>query len=256
VRGLIASLLLLAACSADDVAGQGTIVGNPGDAELQIAPGEEVTYTEAWALVNTVEQWPCEVEGVDVEPIEMTIEAEFDLLSGGALPVEPGPWCEYVVVFGDTLGIDGVGTSGGSFNIDLAVEEIILTRDGGFVVDGDAFVLEVGAPGWISASLLELEEGANRQIIPDRELFHDALAWRVHEETALYQDTDRDGDLSEDERAVGPVAGGSAAPALASDDDVDVPRVNSEEVRGGCGAGDRSAVALLPLLLLGLRRRR
>lgn len=254
MRGLTA--LLLVACSANDVAGSGTIVGNPGDAELRLAQGEEVEYGEGWALVDVVEQWPCNIEGDDTEPFITTIDAEVDLLEGATLPVEPGPWCEYVVVFGDVVGIDGTGTNGGVFSIDLAVEELVLSRDGGFVVDGDAYVLEVGAPGWISSSLLELEEGAYRVVEPERELFHDALAWRVHEETALYQDADRDGQLSDDERAVGPVAGGAASPELADDADVEQPRVNSEEVRG-CSSGDRSATGLLPLLfLVALGRRR
>ena len=239
--------LLLAACRQDGGT-QGTVVGNPGEASPQLARAVDATYEQARALIDFTDALAC---GVDISE-ESDVSAEADLLDGAPLvPIPGGTWCA-IGVSVDALYVSGVTAEGQWFEIFLAPGFIEMEALRPLVVDGDRYVLELGEPDWLAPAL---EEGNGSVIFiagdsPMGALLSDSLTLR----SALFEDSDGDGVLSDEERALGPVAvGGSRSDSEDSGQEEGFPDTGAG---GGCGGGQAALLLLLPALVWRRERER
>jgi hypothetical protein len=106
----------------------------------------------------------------------------------------------------------GVLQDGGQFAFSLVVAELEVVADADVSTDVGPFLFEVGAPDWLTTSDLEklTEGGADANGVTTSLLAH------LPAQSALYLD-DGDGQLSDAERAVGPVAQGANGATDADD---------------------------------------
>lgn len=244
--------LLLLACTGDPA--EGTVVGNPGDGYTQMAPtAADVEIVELGLFGGQLWLEDCSGDGQqELAPIEPTdpMVAPVVLPAGrwcrlglDLTPGDPGLW---------VLGTRVDGTA--QFELLLQVEwvELQARRSGGVLIDGQSFVLELGEPGWLSADLLGLPDESGMITVDIDHPLHDPLVDTITLRSAMFEDSDRDGLISESEREVGPVAAGEGR----EEDVVDTAAEGSSEpdVPAGCGGRGGAAAVLLPLL--GLKRRR
>jgi len=161
---------------------------------------------------------------------------------GTSIEVPVGSWCsirmeaEGAVTFDFLVDSEGVG----EYAIDLDFGEVELAVEGGgafSVAEEQAFVFELGSPGWLDADDLEFD--AEDDLVEDEALLAD-LADVVTDYSGLFEDSDGDGAVDGDERDSGAVAG------LGGDDE-------DGAAESGCGASS-GTLAVLPLLVWGRRR--
>jgi len=235
---------------------QGTIVGNPGDSMVRVAPTSDVDLVEAFALIDGIELVPCEGEMVSVD-----LDEEFDLLAPEVIELPTGAWCELNVIWGDSLYFDGDGADNNSFELDLSVDETLTEGDIEITSD-ETYIIEIGHPDWLSVASLGLQ--ADEQLyIGDGDPQHDELADDVVSTSGVFHDPNADGQIDDEERDQGPLAAGDAR------DDQPPPREDSTDTDAGtdtgtgrivaegvgCKGGSTSWLFLLPLFpLFGFRR--
>ena len=148
----------------------------------------------------------------------------------------------------------------------------------GFQIDAGSFVVELAHPGWISLDLEtvlderdwdpeERDEIIEIEIGPE-DAEHDDLVAIFADGSGLFQDTDRDGEITSQERETGWLAGGTAHPKRTTDDadsEAATEPVDGADALGstapletssGCGGqkGGMSWVFWGPFVLMGLRR--
>jgi len=239
-------LVSLGAC---DGSWGGTSVGNPGKMTGVVGPAPDVSLDYADTWVERVEFTDC-----DGQISSKNVNAVVDLIFGFNVVAPGGEICGaqligdgYVYVTGQTMG------SGEIFTAYLQTDgQLEVASNYGVFVDGQDFVLELGAPGWLDEETLDLQFSGEEIIETDPRAV--TLAERIVEDIALFEDPDGDGQVSDNERDDGAVA--SAAVARGEEDDSDRPHVSGEEAK--CAAAPvRTTVPLwaLCLGLLWLRRR-
>jgi uncharacterized protein (TIGR03382 family) len=220
----------------------GTSVGNPTTTALRMAPGAELETTAASTNVAAMFLHQCE-EG---DPIELPMDREMDLMVEW-VEMPPGSWCAVEIVLFSPLHVEGFGFAGGTYDLDLDVGFVFFEAPLGWDVDGGAHVFEFGAPGWLDAAELGVEDGVDVVVNPDTGP-HDLLTDRVITESALFED-DGDGQISPDERDEGPVA--------QPPDDIPEHHTIPDDRTCGCGGGPSLPPLLaLALAAIAMRRRR
>lgn len=237
---------LAAACSGDP--SEGTIVGNPGDTMTLVADGKGVTYTEADAIAVA---WVMESCAGALE--EIAIDEDIDLF-GTVLETPAGTWCSTALEMVE-LSIEGEAGED-TFSVDLEGGLVELHSSEALEVDGHVFVLELGFPEWIDADDLGLRAGEHVEVDADHRVYED-LQRALLEASALYEDEDEDGRISDEERARGALAVG---PSRRDDErerdatDTGDPDGSEDPDPGGCTSAPAAGGLLLALLALCRRR--
>ena len=234
----------LFSCQTDD-SRSGTYVGNPGKKAVRLAPTDGVIIDFAMAESLTVSAIGCEGGAVAIAS-----EQELELLEDEVLEVPFGTWCAFVVSFEEPLLIAGTVKKGEEpvdFESEVSLPApLTLWTDGALLVDEDAFVLELGSPGWIGDDeIFELDRESGD------DLLESLLASRLAGGTASYRDDNGDGELQEPERNAGPVASAEFFSAQEqTEDDTDADEGISLE---GCQCGGvPQPGSALPWLVAGL----
>ncbi len=237
MKWLLPLLLLLAACASDDDP-SGTSVGNPGFFGMRAAQGDGVVVLDGLLPAELAIFSDC-AEG-DEEEVPLD-----EIGMGDAFEVPSGTYCRVEIVFYDDLdlALEVPALDEEDHGFLLAVPEIVVFDDDGFVVDDDHDVLlEIGQPGWLVDSDFELDED---DFWVDEDIA-DGLTTFAADSSQLFDDVDGDGELDDSERDIGPVAAGS-----------DVELESGDGVRDSTpvGCADSGSLAFFPLLLLGFRYR-
>lgn len=190
------SLLLpfLLACASGTV-GEGTSVGNPGEAAARMAPTDAVALDRAELVVAGIDWLSCDGTTVQGEPV-----GHLDLLADSDFVVPGGCWSGVALRTGGPLALAGTAADGGAVELLVDVETIELFSVQQFDVTDARFVLELARGGWSP---------------DDPDALSDALAGH----SALVEDIDGDGWLDDAERAAGLVMAGPDREEDAHDDD-------------------------------------
>ncbi len=264
----------LSGCSPND-SSEGTVVGNPGDAMARVATSSEITWTTVSAEGLDATLFACEDGALEDQEEEEEVEVEegIDLLDPVAFEVPGGAWCEL------ELELEGVVLEGTLASEDLLIGELeglsvlmeATSDTSGFVVDGDQYVWELAWPEWLGGVSLPEAVDGEVDLNEDEDAIEEVES-RLADGSAMFDDEDTDGTISDTERNEGAQAAGSDRPADADDVDVDADEDSgtgdtaSDDNDGsasGCGNQDETetaaavplALPLLALPLLGLRRR-
>ncbi len=115
------------------------------------------------------------------------------------IPLLAGQWCTLDIQWSGTVQIEATSTDGGILAADLSLDSISINTDDGFTVDGHKYVLEIGTPGWIDATLLEMTSDTSLEI-DDTHPLASAIVEALQTGSTLYPDFDGNGLVSEDER--------------------------------------------------------
>ena len=236
---LFASLILVGCAGSPD---GGTSVGNPGRLAMTAAPGTEVTFSGGSVPVGRMTLAPC---GDGDTP---SLVSDDVVAFGASIEVPVGSWCSIRM---ETEGpatfdflVDSEGVREYAIGLDFGEVELAVEGGGAFsVAEGQAFVFELGSPGWLDADDLEFD--ADDDLVEDEALLAD-LADVVTDYSGLFADSDGDGVVDGDERDSGAVAG------LGGDDE-DEDEDGGGAAESGCGASS-GTLAALPLLVWGRRR--
>jgi MYXO-CTERM domain-containing protein len=185
-------VLSLLACS-DSSTGEGTIVGNPGQVAMVLAPADGLTFASASAAQLSVELTGCP----DDEGFHRDTREDVDLLDID-IGIPPDPWCELRVLLED-VEVQGDGPPTSTFTLLLAPGDILF-QDELFVAEGELLLLELGAPDWVTAGDLGLPS-AGDVIVDASDPLADELELALEADSVLLNDIDGDGLASDDERA-------------------------------------------------------
>jgi hypothetical protein len=191
------TLALLLACTN---IGQGTIIGNPGEMRVSIAPGLDTTTSRATMAVDSVTWTDC---GGFSELVR--VDGTVDLLDPVIVHVPAGEWCSVQLTAATNLDVQGAGDAGGTYALDLELPDVALGTPTGLLVQGNAYVFELGTPGWLDADVLGVSDGTDVVVAPGDTL-HDDLLTVAQLDSALFDDADADGQVGDAERTSGAVA--------------------------------------------------
>jgi len=131
-----------------------------------------------------------------------------------------GRWCKVTLHLGSTATLKAITHRGGWLTADLGGTEIVLEAEDGILVNGQPFVLELGAPGWLDPDGIHMAENEDRTLgveDPETEILRTALI----ETSALYLDVDGNGVLGSDEREAAQASPPSSEPAPSDTGDSD-----------------------------------
>lgn len=250
----------------------GTVVGNPGDSLVSTASSEGITWTRGSAEGITIELFPCP-DGSTVEVFglaETDDDQEFDVLGQQAIALPGGEWCEAFAEL-DVVELEGSLVSGDTLEVVLEGVEVDLAAASdasGLTIDGQQLILELAYPDWLAdIALPPADAGVVR--FDSGTAHYDTTLDRLFDGSALFEDADDDGTISDNERSTGAVLAGAGSPSAADEDASDDGEGSGEDsdddsAEGssrGCGNSEyvleeEAAVVFLGLPLLGLRRRR
>jgi hypothetical protein len=182
------------------------------------------------------------------------VDATVDLRASDGVPVPPGDWCGLVLSLG---GLELTGTIE-TQPVEVSVEVpwvLTLWTEAPVVVDETELVLEVGAPGWLTAEQVPPGEGDVRVVTPDSDV-SPLLIQAITLGTGWYLD-DGDGVLEAGERADGSLASTAWLPpaeyATTEEDEVDSVMVEGCNCAGG--GSPAAGLAGLGCALIAMRRR-
>jgi hypothetical protein len=205
---MILAVVLLAGCS-EYALRPGTSVGNPARLAASVAPSRDVTIEAAWLEVTSAD-----VVGCGGERSPFGLLGEIDLLDSPTVDLPTGEWCGVALEFA-RLAVTG-STWGGTFVFELQAGDLVVSAEDGFAAAADeAFVLEVGEPGWIDVRRLGVVGG---DVTIDDSAQLAVLADAVARRSALWRDTDGDAVVDWEERRAGPTAAGEAREAWDDED--------------------------------------
>lgn len=251
---LFVLVVLSAGCRSGTATDAGTVVGNPGDNAMRVADGEGVELQAARVGVSRVTWVSCSEEIKNATEVD----AEVDLMGPDTFAVPTGTWCSYWVEFSTPLDLELVASDdpGDRGQVSLDVGKVATFSEGGFTIDGDATVLELGYPGWLPLEAFLDDEGDwVADELDSTHPLHDELVEVLIDGSALFEDRDADGQISEQERDDSELAHGDIDELERVGDDVwdDVEEDTQPSSDGGCGSS--SAWLFFPMGLLGVRRR-
>lgn len=187
-RGRSLLLLALAAgCAPATV--EGTSVGNPGLTAVRVAPADQLAPSSARLEVGSLTAVGC---GGDRQVLVAGVE--LDLLAPAQVALPAGALCGLELATAAPLVVEGVDGLGASFRAALTLPTLDLVVQT-LPVDGEASVLELATPGWLSP-----ETFAAGPLIEAGDPRHDGLVELVLSGAGLYPDRDGDLDLDDDER--------------------------------------------------------
>lgn len=211
-------LLLALSAPACLSADPGTIVGNPGQMRVAVAPADGMTLDSARMAVEELRFIAC-----DGAEVAVPIEGNLDLIDPVLLQAPGGTWCGLRLEPAGPLLLDGEAPAGGRLSADLALPLVDIAANQ-LQVDGGFIVVELGGPGWLSAHGVGINGRSDVSIAPGDPL-HDGLVEAISTLSAAYPD-DGDGRVSDAERALG---GGQ------QDEDDDEDSEGGENEQGGEG---------------------
>lgn len=186
-----------------------TGVGNPGRLAFATEPGDGVDLAWGDVWVSSVVSLPCDPIG---EAVVLAEGIRIPVLDGAALTVPPGPSCGFGLRMQDDLFFDGTSQAGGQVKLYLDIPTLDVFTGTAFEVDGDAFGLLLGAPGWLTAEAIGAT-GSDLVTIDTGSAVHDTLVDVFVLGSRVWRDADADGVFDE----------GEAIVARATPDDDDVP---------------------------------
>ncbi len=177
-------------------------MGNPGEMAVRLGGGPEPSVGRLSMDVTALTLEDC--DGIEAT---LPLRQQLDLLGDDATVALPdGRWC------GISLAIDGlyieVAVLGNTqlFELALPLDALHLFTDAGLVVDGRAFVLEMGGEEWVDLLIqsliqenLSLGPGLGDKLV-------DTLIAELADNALLFLDLDRNGRVDDDERSQGPLA--------------------------------------------------
>lgn len=195
----VVPLVALVACEAR--VSDGVAVGNP-TMDATLARTDGVVVDRAVVSLGRIALAPC-----DGGPLAVVDGGSYDLARGASFALPAGLYCRMDLPFEGTLELRGQGASGGVLEgaIDLSALRFALA-DADAVGRRTAYVVEVGPPGWLDPVRANLDAGDEVHLEaahPAYSDIRDALATR----SALFVDANEDGAVSDEERAVGAIAG-------------------------------------------------
>jgi len=189
---LLSNLFLVGAADAS------VYIGNPSLTVL-VAPGsnivfDSVTLDRAVPRLNACSPPPALNGGSPAELMG-------DFLS---LPIDA---CAIGIETGDLVTIEGHGTAGGTFTLELNVGDLVRTLQTSEEMwvntsVSKAFILELASPNWVSASGLGLVSGQHVTIDSGSGLYS-TLVGDIQYDSSLFRDSDGDGVLQSSERSAG-----------------------------------------------------
>ena len=216
-------LLPAAACTAPGDTHDGTAVGNPGVVAFALGEldGIDVHAAEAGAMSAAVQSCGgATTEDLELaEPIPLDGDVAFDL--------PQGTWCS-LLIDGLELGMEGQHSDApseddGLLFMMLSVGDLAVsapTFDGFTVTADEAFVLELGSPGWLGADDVALE--AESEVIIDGDsALHTGIVELIVDQSALYEDPNTDSVVNDEERDTGATAESANEIPTPPDPDVD-----------------------------------
>ena len=233
--------------SLDSDTDAGTIVGNPGDSLVVVAPSEGVLYHEASGHLNHIELVDCS-GGEQI----IDFDAEIDLLAPPPVELPSGRYCELNLAWLDGIFVAGDGDDNNGFEAVLELHDVFTLGDFTLPEDGST-IIEVGRPDWLSPDALDMEPDVITFIDPPS-IIHGDLVDVGALESAAFDDEDLDGILSDEERSEGLISAGEGRPDQpAAPDDTAQPPPDASV--GGGSAGQSAWGLFAPFLLMGRRRR-
>lgn len=196
-RFLPLSLSLLTLSLLPRAADASIYIGNP-KLTVRIAAGTGLTF-QTLTLDHAV------VRADACTPPSLNSGNPIELLGIGKLL--PHSACAVGIETGDLLTITGVGSTGGTFELELAVGDLVRTLAASETIWPDstkskAFILELAAPGWVTESTLGLSNGVHT-VVDAQHLLHDDLVDAIELDSALFRDDNGDGVLQSGERSAG-----------------------------------------------------
>lgn len=242
---LLAPCLLATGCQDLDVH-EGTIVGNPGS--LRAARSSTVDVDVAEAFVAEVVLFDCEGEA----GFEEVVDEEVDLLDPQSTfaDLDDGTWCGAELLLDEVFWVGGGEET--SFELEGSELLVVLESTAGFVLAESLPTLwQLGPPELLTAELLaEHAEGSGDGgeaflDLDDPDL--DDLRAALEERSAVYEDIDGDGLISDPDENAGTLATGPGREDEAAGD-ADEERVTS---KSGCARRSRASLLLLLLPLAG-----
>jgi hypothetical protein len=251
VLALLLIVAPLGGCTNPDDVHDGTAVGNPGVVAFALGETVDMDVEAGEAVAGWVGVKACgsdEEQAIEREDPMIPLDGEIAF----ELPI--GAWCTLTL---DDLQIyfegrhgDAEGPDDGAFMIglNLGPTEVNAATLDGFTVSADqAFVLELGAPGWLAAEDIGLDPN-NEAIVDEMSPLHEQVALAMLETTALYPDPNTDSVVSEEERDAG------SAAAVTNDVPTQPDPLEGGGACAAAGSGTASPWMLFGLLLLaGLR---
>lgn len=170
------SLLLVSGARAD-----GVIIGHP--ISTQFAAGSGLTYTSGSISVTDEVVRFC-------DDSELTIPIDDTLAIGDTVLLPAGEICGVALFLDGPVLLAGTGNAGGSFTLSLSLSVIEIEVDPPIEVSStggsDADALELGAPDFVTASLLQLGPGITRNVTSGHPL-HDTLKASVRYDSSIVE---------------------------------------------------------------------
>ncbi|MEL6348655.1 MAG: hypothetical protein AAFV53_36460 [Myxococcota bacterium] len=230
-------IALLTGCGPENRV-EGIAVGNPGTFKPNTASAARITFGDSYSRFAQIELVDCEDNA-----LVLAENISLGLLGDASLSFPAGTWCALHLIPDGVLFYAADGERGGFAEIYLAIEPFSLTNDAGFTVDGQPFILELATPDWLTEEDLGIDGGDDVQIKTEAPI-HDVLADIIETESSLYEDTNGDGLIDEDDQlqadTVGAFASKSAGGASSA----------------GCATMPLRIPTGLPLLIVFALRRR
>ena len=187
-------MFYLLAC-ASETTFSGTFVGNPGKGNTQVAASDGIAFGRASTSIQYVYYFRGDAEIVD------TPNQNIDLLDPSAeFPILAGDWDTIVLEMEPGISLEGSANETQSFTWDLPSLFIRLDFQEPGIEEG-LYLFSLGQPNWIDAQqIVDLGDETESFAIESSEEFSAALVDILETETALYRDSNGDGNISEEER--------------------------------------------------------
>jgi hypothetical protein len=150
--------------------------------------------------VNTIDLEAC--VGADAS---WAVHEELDLLGGSVSPIPQGTWCTQTFQPAGNFVVSGTYRDT-AYRVEF--EEPVVRLEGEWAVEpGKDYIIEFDGLGWLAFFHDPLVRGEEVDYGPDMP-FHDLHRTTFETGAALFEDTDGDGELSEDERDEGMISYG------------------------------------------------
>jgi hypothetical protein len=164
--------LLLVVCSAH----ANVVIGDPIPGP---APGSGIVFTDLELPV-----YQLRIDRCDNTVDTLTVDETYGL--GDPLPIPDGAMCGLEIITSDRLVVEGYGTAGGTFTLDLQVGAVTVDVYPAVDVDDaeDTSVLRLASAGWVTATSLGLSSGQHVTVDPQHTL-HGSLRYAVRNDSTI-----------------------------------------------------------------------